>query len=112
MTRFAESAQRIIDGNFGSLRKLLQIKRATDYDYGTQTPTYQIIEAQALKVKLDKSEFENQDVQQGDFALMITDPISINVDTDSGIYDGVEVDFVAVREFAGDAGVRIMARLK
>lgn len=111
--RFQESAKRIIDGNFGSLKEPLIIYQSDGYDYNTQTSIPQtIIGITALRGKLRKSDFENDLVQQGDFTLTTTDPVVIDVDNQYGDFNGTAVTFVDVSEGAGGAYQRIIARLK
>lgn len=113
MNRFQQMASRVIDGHFGSLKKPFVIKHSGGWDYQNQSdksPT--TTTTTALKINLNKSQYQTQDVQLGDFILEFTDDIQINVDSDSGIYDGVEITFVSVLSHAGDAAQRIVARVK
>lgn len=113
MNRFQRSAQRIIDGNFGNLQKSLSIIKYGQFDYELQASTEEIVaDTKALKRKLTKREYESSNVQSGDFALIFTNPQQIDLDTFSGVYDGVPVSFVEVISFAGDAAQGVVARVK
>ena len=111
--RFQASAQRIIDGNLGSLQKPFQIYQVTGFDYATQTPTRVLIaDTTAFKRSLSKKEFETQSVQIGDFALIFTDLNEVDVDTFEGVYNGREVYFVTSTFLGADAAQMIIARVK
>lgn len=111
--RFEESAQRIIDRNFGSLQKALIITQTDGFDYQSQSDRNPIVtETTALKRKLTKSEFERSNVQLGDFALIFTNPVQINVDSDEVTFDGVVLDLVTVISLAGEAAQTLIARIK
>ncbi len=111
--RFQASAQRIIDGNFGSLQKVLTLTTDGTWDYDLQQPTNQIfLNTTGLKRKLTKTELESADVQVGDFAITFTAQYPVNVDNTQVVFDGVACSIVSVLEFAGEAAQSIIARVK
>ena len=111
--RFENSAKRIIDGNFGSLKKSFDIIKADGYNYDNQqAEPIIVIGTTALKRNLTKIELDASDVQIGDFALIFTSPQQVDVDNHSGIYDGIAVDIISVLSLPADAAQTIIARVK
>lgn len=111
--RFQQSAKRIIDGNFGSLQKSFTIIQSDGYDYDSQQSIpVTIIGTTALKRNLTKTELANEDIQIGDFALIFTSVIQIDVDRHSAIYDGIDLDIIGIISLAGDSAQTIIARIK
>lgn len=108
---FQEIAPKLIDDEFADFRRPLVIVTDGFYDPGTETfeagstATYQ-----AIRQRLAYQEYQRQDIQVTDFAVVYTRTAAAPSVGQTVTYDGVQCNVIDVMQDAADAAIKLILR--
>lgn len=108
---FQDLAAELIDDEFADFRRPLVI--ATDGVYDPNTETFAAGSSatyQAIRQRLTYQEYQRQDIQVTDFAVVYTRTAGAPTVEQQVTYDGVQCQIIDVMQDAADAAIRLILR--
>lgn len=110
-SEFQDLATELIDDEFADFRRPLAITQPGVFDPVTETfaagstATYQ-----AIRQKLTYTEYQRQDIQVTDFAVVYTRSAAAPSIARQVTYDGVQCQIIDVMQDAADAAIKLILR--
>ena len=107
---FKDLAGELINDEFADFRRTLTITEGGTYDPTTETVTGATTTShQAIRQKLTYTEFQRQDIQVTDFAVVYTSQNKPTVSA-TAVYDGMPCQIISADFDGADATVRLILR--
>lgn len=114
--QFQDMADRLFNVVFGDFKKTALLEQLGDSDYATQiTPIVATDNTQGIRIEFDKSEFDGQKIQIGDFQIMILKQgltVDVRADNVDLTFNGKPVNIINVSDDPANAAHLIQARDK
>lgn len=108
---FQDLASELIDGEFADFRRPLVITQPGVFDPTTETFTGgQSQTVQAIRQKLTYTEYQRQDIQITDFAVVYTRTGNAPSINQRVTYDGKPCQVIDVQQDAADAAIKLILR--